>query len=79
VVEDAAGLDAAEQKIRRQVRQCAPGANAATKEILLVTGELERDAMRHFAGERFAACMLGDEGREGVAAFMEKRKPGWAE
>ena len=79
VVEDAAGLDAAEQKIRRQVRQCAPGANAVTKEILLATGELESDAMRRFASTRFAACMLGDEGREGVAAFIEKRKPGWAE
>ena len=79
VVEDAADLDVVEQKIRRQVRQCAPGANAVTKEILLATGKLESDALRRFAGERFAACMLGDEGREGVAAFMEKRKPEWAE
>jgi isohexenylglutaconyl-CoA hydratase len=33
--------------------------------------------MRRFAAERFARCMLSDEGREGVAAFIEKRKPNW--
>ena len=32
----------------------------------------------HFAAEHFAACMLGDEGREGIAAFIEKRKPTWS-
>jgi isohexenylglutaconyl-CoA hydratase len=35
--------------------------------------------MKQFAADRFAACMLSDEGREGVAAFIEKRKPRWGE
>lgn len=79
IVENAAGLDAAEEDIRRQVRRCAPGANAATKAILLATGSLDEEAMKRFAADRFAECMLGDEGREGIAAFVEKRKPRWAE
>ena len=32
-----------------------------------------------FAGERFAECMLGAEAREGIAAFLDKRRPSWAE
>lgn len=78
VVEDAAALAVAEQRIRDQVRQCAPGANAATKAILLATGRLDRESIKNTAAEHFAACMLGDEGREGIAAFIEKRKPKWA-
>ena len=73
------GLDTAEAGIRQQVKLCAPGANAATKAILLAADRLERKAMQDFASGKFAECMLSDEGREGIAAFIEKRKPGWSE
>ena len=79
VVDDAPALDATEADIRKAVMRCAPGANAATKEILLAARNLDRDAMMDFAADRFAACMTGDEGREGIASFVEKRKPKWAE
>ena len=79
VVEDVAGLEAFEDEIRKAVQRCAPGANAATKDILLAAPALDRDAMMRFAGDRFARCLLGEEGREGVASFLEKRKPAWAE
>jgi isohexenylglutaconyl-CoA hydratase len=49
-----------------------------TKKILLATPRLERESMIEFAAEGFAQCMLSDEGREGVSAFVEKRKPIWA-
>jgi methylglutaconyl-CoA hydratase len=29
--------------------------------------------------KRIAARRVSEEGREGVLAFLEKRKPGWAE
>ena len=36
--------------------------------------EVEEDCAR-----RIAAIRAGDEGKEGVAAFLEKRKPSWLE
>jgi isohexenylglutaconyl-CoA hydratase len=46
--------------------------------IVLATRHLDRDAMLDFAAAGFAECMLSDEGREGVASFLEKRKPVWS-
>ncbi len=79
VAEDGSGLDAIEKAVRGDVARCAPGANALTKEIVLAAPGLAPAEMRSFAAERFARCMLSDEGREGIAAFAEKRKPRWAE
>lgn len=79
VVDDAAGLEAVEAQVKKQVLRCAPGANAVTKEIVLATRHLDRPAMLDFAAKGFAGCMLSDEGREGVAAFLEKRKPYWSD
>lgn len=77
VVDDVAGLDAVEVEIRKAVKRCAPGANAITKDILLKTRSLSGPEMRAYAGRGFAKAMLSDEGREGVASFLEKRKPRW--
>lgn len=77
-VDDVAGLDSFEAEVRRGVLRCAPGANAMTKEILLAAQGVSADDLPRFAGERFARCLLGEEGREGVASFLEKRKPAWA-
>lgn len=79
VADDAADLEALEAGIRKQVRECAPMANAITKKILLATRRLDREAMIDYAAEGFAKCMVGDEAREGISAFVEKRKPRWAE
>ena len=79
VVDDAAGLDQIEADMKKQVRRCAPGANAVTKAIVLATRHLNREQQLDFAAKGFAECMLSEEGREGVASFIEKRKPIWAE
>jgi isohexenylglutaconyl-CoA hydratase len=60
------------------VLRCAPRAVAATKQILQAAPVLEPEAMTDFAAWRFAECILGEEGREGVAAFLEKRRPSWS-
>ncbi|MEY8838292.1 enoyl-CoA hydratase/isomerase family protein [Cribrihabitans sp. XS_ASV171] len=78
VVEDAEELSVFETDIRKAVLRCAPGANAVTKKILLAVGSLDAESMLDFAGDRFAHCLLSEEGREGVASFLEKRKPAWA-
>lgn len=75
---DSAELETLEAVIRADVMRCAPGAIAVTKELALAATRLDAEAMLDLAAQRFAECMLGDEGREGVAAFVEKRKPRWA-
>lgn len=79
VAEDAAGLEAVEAEIRKGVGRCGRTANAVTKEIVLATTRLEGEAMIDFAAEGFARCMISEEAREGIAAFLEKRKPSWAQ
>ncbi|MBT8079724.1 MAG: enoyl-CoA hydratase/isomerase family protein [Gammaproteobacteria bacterium] len=79
VVQDAAGLDNVEASIRKQVLRCAPTANAVTKKLALAATELDSDEMIEQAATAFADCLLGEEGREGISSFIEKRKPSWAD
>ncbi len=72
-------MDTAITAIRKQVERCAPGAVAETKRLILSLPSLSRDEQKQVAAEGFAERMLSDEGREGVASFLEKRKPKWAE
>lgn len=73
-----AALEAIELKIRAQVLKCAPGAIADTKALILALPWLDREQTVQAAAENFAGRMLSDEAREGVASFVEKRKPRWA-
>jgi isohexenylglutaconyl-CoA hydratase len=70
-------LEAKVQKILHQISACAPEANAVTKSILFETLRKPRGEALDFAAERFAGCILGQEGQEGVSAFVEKRRPYW--
>ena len=79
LVEDAAALDAKAVEIVEDARRGAPGAIALTKQIISASETLHGDDIVQFAAERFADAMLGEEGREGMAAFAEKRKPAWAQ
>lgn len=77
VAEGAEALEAIEMQIRRQVLKCAPGAVADTKALILALPRLDREQTVQAAAENFAGRMLSDEAREGVASFVEKRKPKW--
>ncbi len=78
LAEDAADLEAKLAQVLEQIALCAPGANAVTKGIVFETTRRPRPQALDFASRGFADCMLSEEGREGVAAFVEKRKPSWA-
>jgi len=70
----------AEARLRRQVLRCAPGAVAETKALLATLRTLStQQARAEAAAEVFADRMTSEEGREGVASFLEKRRPAWAE
>lgn len=78
LAEDSADMEAKCAEVLAQIALCAPGANAVTKRIVFEATRRPRSEALDFAARGFAKCMLSDEGREGVAAFVEKRKPKWA-
>jgi methylglutaconyl-CoA hydratase len=80
VVADAAGFEAVRAGLSAAIKACAPGAVADAKALVndIEGAEIDRGVMEETA-RRIAARRVSEEGREGVAAFLEKRKPGWAE
>jgi len=79
VCDDAAAFEATLKKILVNIGRCAPGANAATKHLLLASLATPREKLLDQAAKAFAVCLRGEEGREGVSAFLEKRPTRWAE
>jgi methylglutaconyl-CoA hydratase len=72
-VVDDADLDAEVARYVDMLALGAPGALAATKD-LLAHPSTDYAALSALSADRFAS----PEGREGVAAFAEKRRPSWA-
>ncbi|MGD9815808.1 MAG: enoyl-CoA hydratase-related protein [Hyphomonadaceae bacterium] len=61
------------------VMAAAPGAVADAKALVrYVDGRRIDDGLAKETAKRIAARRVSAEGREGLAAFLEKRKPGWA-
>jgi len=78
VVEDAQGLAAAKLKIAGEIMACAPGAVADSKRLVDDVAGREIDhALMEETARRIARARAGEEGREGVRAFLERRSPGW--
>ncbi|MGI9293631.1 MAG: enoyl-CoA hydratase/isomerase family protein [Pseudomonadales bacterium] len=78
VAADSDELEQLCQQVLEQIALCAPGANAVTKGIVFEATRRPRAEALDFAAQGFASCLLSEEGREGVLAFVEKRKPKWA-
>lgn len=77
VCEDEPAFEATLAKVLADVNRCAPGANAATKRLLLASRTTPLDALLDDAADAFAAALRSDEGKEGVTAFLEKRPAAW--
>lgn len=75
---DATEIEAILNKVLNDIGRCAPGANAVTKEILLSSLAGPLDQVLDDASQAFAR-QLRSEGREGVAAFIEKRAANWVD
>ena len=67
------------EEVLAAVLLSAPGAVAATKDSMLGVNGMKLDArqMALLAHEGWIQ-RASAEGREGLAAFREKRRPGWA-
>ena len=77
--DDAAALDVALARVLALIRRCAPRANAATKKLVLSAPGRPLTDVLDEAAQVFAEASVGDESREGTAAFVQKRVPKWAE
>jgi isohexenylglutaconyl-CoA hydratase len=67
------------QGLLADIGRCGPHANAVTKALLFEVGGIDRDDLVQRAADAFTTCLRSDEGREGIAAFIEKRRPVWAD
>jgi isohexenylglutaconyl-CoA hydratase len=72
-------LEAGLAELLAQIARCAPGAIAATKELLraIAGTEAGAPALADRAARLFAAAARGEEAAEGTRAFLGKRRPGW--
>jgi isohexenylglutaconyl-CoA hydratase len=59
------------------ILKCAPQANKTTKALLHQVSQQAMSTLLDQAAIDFSAAVAG-EGREGAAAFMQKRAPNWA-
>ena len=78
VVPDAAALEAAVAAVAADLRQGGPLALAETKNLIAALGPLSPEGYAEEGSRAFARCASGEEAREGIAAFQEKRAPRWA-
>ena len=72
-------LDATVADRVAQLLQAAPGAQAAIKELIRTVAYQPKESARDYTAETIARRRASDEGREGMSAFLEKRKPWWQE
>jgi methylglutaconyl-CoA hydratase len=72
-------LDEAVGHVVASLAKCAPGALGECKKIVAKVISSSPDEAKRLTAETIARLRVGTEGQEGMAAFLEKRKPRWAE
>ena len=77
-VVDTANLQVELDTVLADTLACAPGALAATKALMAQARLREPQDLVQHAAAVFSRAAQGPEGLEGIAAFMQKRKPQWA-
>lgn len=77
-VVDTANLQMELDKVLADILACAPGALAATKALMALARLREPQDLVQSAAAIFSRAAQGPEGLEGIAAFVQKRKPQWA-
>jgi len=79
IVEDSAALDEARDALAAEVMACAPGAVGESKRLVdHVAGRAIDHGLMTETAHWIARVRVGPEAQEGVAAFLDHKKPGWA-
>jgi enoyl-CoA hydratase len=76
VVPDGQHLEEA-QKLARKIAAQAPVATRLIKEAILTSFDAPLEAALNYEKRLFALLFSTDDQKEGMAAFLEKRKPEW--
>ncbi len=74
----AEAIDARLADVLKQLRRCAPNANANTKRLLHLTRQIPLTQALDEAAVMFSQAVTGAEGSEGTLAFVQKRPATWA-
>lgn len=72
------GLDAEVSRLVGEILGSSARAIARAKELIAVVPDLAPTAAMELTAQTIAALRVSDEGQEGLRAFLERRKPGWA-
>jgi methylglutaconyl-CoA hydratase len=64
--------------IERYVEPLAGQSPHALRQIKQLLRETRDERSDEREVQAFAVCLASEDGREGVAAFLEKRRPNWA-
>lgn len=70
-------LDAALEKVLRELLSSGPQALRVCKALALNVGHMDHETARKYTAETIAALRVSAEGQEGLRSFLEKRKPNW--
>ena len=80
VLDNAGEIDDFITALADRMRACAPGAVGDAKRLVHhVAGHRIDHGLMEETAKRIARARVSAEGQEGVAAFLEKRRPRWAE
>ena len=71
-------LEVALATVLAEVLACAPGALSATKALMAKARLMAPADLIEHAAQVFSCAAQGAEALEGIAAFLQKRKPNWA-
>lgn len=80
LVHEVVGIDGLNDAVERQIEHllaAGPRALAAAKDLIRAVDGPVTDAMVTDTAARIADARSGEEGREGLSAFFDKRQPGW--
>jgi methylglutaconyl-CoA hydratase len=78
-VEDETAMESLVEHYADLVYAASPAAIADTKELVSrVTGEVIDSSLGRMTAKRLAHRRVSEQGKEGLAAFLEKRKPSWS-
>lgn len=77
-VADEGDLDSVVQEKVASLLAGGPEALAATKALLRELRDADPGEATEIMARRIADLRTGEEGQEGLGAFLEKRKPGWS-